>query len=240
MQPLGDPCRPPFSVWSRGLSLATMPIVPVPAILPQLVANDGPTALRAAIADPDAYAIEPKVDGVRCLLTFQPDRTVETRNRHGLRRDWLRGDAFESGLRKLPGSLPILWRGTILDGELPAGRFQWTMAAILGSKRYRPSLRFVVFDVPVLAGTDLRKLGWQDRRERLELLARAFQEPYELSPVIEPSVALALDMAEGRREGIVLKDRHGSYRDGSRRGWSKVKDPSWHEREAWRFDRRRS
>jgi ATP-dependent DNA ligase len=44
-------------------------------------------------------------------------------------------------------------------------------------------------------------------------------------------------MAEGRLEGIVLKDRHGAYRDGSR-GWSKVKDPSWHEREAWRFDRR--
>jgi ATP-dependent DNA ligase len=39
-------------------------------------------------------------------------------------------------------------------------------------------------------------------------------------------------------KGIVLKDRHGAYRDGSRRGWSKVKDPSWHEREAWRFDRR--
>jgi ATP-dependent DNA ligase len=71
-----------------------------------------------------------------------------------------------------------------------------------------------------------------------ELLSRAFAEPYELSPVIEPSIAVALDMAEGRLEGLVLKDRHGTYRDGSRRGWSKVKDPSWHEREAWRFDRR--
>jgi ATP-dependent DNA ligase len=109
---------------------------------------------------------------------------------------------------------------------------------MLGSKRYRLSLRFVVFDVPVLAGTDLRELSWQERRDRLELLSRAFAEPYELSPVIEPSVAIALDMAEGRLEGIVLKDRHGSYRDGSRRGWSKVKDLSWQEREAWRFDRR--
>jgi len=78
----------------------------------------------------------------------------------------------------------------------------------------------VVFDVPFLAGADLRGLPWQDRRDRLELLSRAFAEPYELSPVIEPSVALALDMAQGRLEGIVLKDRQGSYRDGSRRGWS--------------------
>jgi bifunctional non-homologous end joining protein LigD len=107
-----------------------------------------------------------------------------------------------------------------------------------GSKRFRPSLRFVVFDVPVLAGVDLRELPWQDRRDRFELLSRAFEPPYELSPVIEPSMGLALDMAEGRLEGIVLKDRYGSYRDGSRLGWSKVKDPSWHEREAWRFDRR--
>ena len=110
-------------------------IVPVRSVTPQLVANDGVHALRAAIADPDAYAIEPKVDGVRLLLTFHPDRTLETRNRRGVRRDWLRGDAFEDGLGALAARLPILWRGTVLDGELTAGRFQWTMAAILGSKR---------------------------------------------------------------------------------------------------------
>jgi hypothetical protein len=28
-----------------------------------------------------------------------------------------------------------------------------------------------------------------------------------------------------------------SYRDGSRAGWFKVKDRSWYEREAWRFER---
>jgi ATP-dependent DNA ligase len=125
----------------------------------------------------------------------------------------------------------------VLDGRLAAGRFQWTMAAILGSKRYRPQVHFVVFDVPVLAGVDLRELGSQDRRYRLELLSRAFREPYQLSPVIEPSIALGLDMAEGRLEGIVLQDRHGTYRKGSRRGWSKVKDPSWIERGGRRFDR---
>jgi ATP-dependent DNA ligase len=211
----------------------------LPDVVPQLVANDGIRALREAITAPDDWAIEPKVDGVRCLLSFS-NGTLETRNRRGIRRDWLRGDSFEDGLRRLADALPILWRGTVLDGELTAGRFQWTMAAILGSKRSRPSLHFVAFDVPILAGVDLRGLTWHDRRDRLELLSRAFQEPYELSRVIEPTVALALDMAEGRLEGIVLKDRHGPYRDGSRRGWSKVKDPSWHEREAWRFDRRGS
>jgi ATP-dependent DNA ligase len=156
--------------------------------------------------------VEPKVDGVRGLVVFQPDGSLEMRNRRGIRRDWLRGDRFEAGLRHLGDVLPLLWRDTVIDGELTAGRFQWTMAALLGSRRYR---------------------------ERLELLSRAFDVPYELSPLVEPSRALAEQMADGRLEGIVLKDRSSAYRDGSRRGWSKVKDPSWQEREAWRFDRRR-
>jgi ATP-dependent DNA ligase len=110
------------------------------------------------------------------------------------------------------------------------------MSALLGSKRFRPSLRFVVFDVPVLLGADLRGLPWQERRDRLELLARAFDVPLELSPLVEPSVSLVEHMADGRLEGIVLKDPT-SNRDGTRR-LVEDKDRSWYEREAWRFDRR--
>jgi ATP-dependent DNA ligase len=88
--------------------------------------------------------------------------------------------------RRLGNKLPILWEGTILDGELIADRFAMTMSALHGSRRYRDRLRFVVFDVPYLAGVDLRRLSWQDRRERLELLAQAFDSPYELSPVVTP------------------------------------------------------
>ena len=213
------------------------PVV-VPAVVPQLVANDGTRALRQAIADPDRFACEPKVDGVRGLAIYQPGRVLEIRNRRGEKRDWLRGDGFEAGLRRLADRLPNVWQGTVLDGELTAGRFEGTMSALLGSKRFRPSLRFVVFDVPVLLGTDLRGLRWQDRRERLELLAQAFDVPLELSPLVEPSVSLVEHMTDGRLEGIVLKDRTSAYRDGTRVGWSKVKDRSWYEREAWRFDRR--
>jgi bifunctional non-homologous end joining protein LigD len=92
--------------------------------------------------------------------------------------------------------------------------------------------------VPILAGADLRALPWAARRERLDLLARAFGAPFELSPLVEPSADLAAQMVDGRLEGIVLKDRRSPYRDGSRAGWFKVKDRSWYEREAWRLDRR--
>jgi ATP-dependent DNA ligase len=143
----------------------------LPAVVPQLVANDGAKALRQAIADPERFACEPKVDGVRGLVVYQPERVLEVRNRRGEKRDWLRGDEFERGLRRLADRLPNLWEGTVLDGELTAGRFEGTMSALLGSKRFRPSLRFVVFDVPVLLGNDLRGLPWQDRRDRLERAA---------------------------------------------------------------------
>ena len=112
------------------------------------------------------------------------------------------------------------------------------MAALQGSKRYGGALRFVVFDVPYLAGVDLRAMPWHERRTRLELLARAFGDRVVLSPLVEASEALARDMVDGRIEGIVLKDRESTYRDGSRLGWWNVKDAGWFAREAWRFDRR--
>jgi ATP-dependent DNA ligase len=95
----------------------------------------------------------------------------------------------------------------------------------------------VVYDVSVLAGVDLRPLSWQDRRQRLELLAQALDVLLELSPLIQPSTALVHAMQDGRLEGIVLKEGTAPYRDGSPLGWHKVKDRSWYEREGWRFDR---
>jgi bifunctional non-homologous end joining protein LigD len=163
---------------------------------------------------------------MRRLVAFLRDGTLETRNRKGIRRDWLRGDTFEARLRRLASRLPILWDGTVLDGKLITERFAGTMAALHGSRRHREELRFVVFDVPYLAGVDLRGLTWRTRRERLELIAQAFEPPYDLSAVVPPDPSLVDAMIAGELDGIVLKDRTAPYRDGSRRGWTKVKDPA--------------
>jgi bifunctional non-homologous end joining protein LigD len=210
----------------------------LPSVTPQLLADNGLRALRLAIAEPRRYAVEGKVDGVRGLITFDEGGRLGTRNRRGEARQWLRGQPLEGALRRLANRLPLLWHGTVLDGELVADRFGGTMAALLGSKRHGEALRYVAFDVPVLAGVDLRSLPWQERRERLELLARAFEPPVYLSQLVEPSAEIARRMLDGELEGVVLKDRSSPYRDGSRAGWWKVKDRSWYEREAWRFDRR--
>jgi hypothetical protein len=78
-------------------------------------------------------------------------------------------------------------------------RFSRCSSPTTVSPRCEP--RLVVFDVPILAGVDLRSLSWQERRDRVELLARAFDIPLELSPVIAPTRALAIDMADGRLGG---------------------------------------
>lgn len=136
----------------------------------------------------------------------------------------LRHESFAIGVRRLAERLPILWRGSVLDGELTTGRFRTTLAAATGSAKHGPALRLVVFDVPILAGVDLRQLTWYERRERLELLARALEVPFELSPVVQPSPSPAEQMLDGRLERIVVKDRRSTYRDGSRAGWFKFKD----------------
>ena len=122
-------------------------------------------------------SVEPKIDGVRGLIVFRPDGVVETRNRSGQVRDWQRHRPSAAGLRRLAQRLPILWDGTVLDAEPIAGRFAGTMAALQGSARHGDALRVHVFD-PMLASVDLRRLQWEERRERLELLAQAFELPY--------------------------------------------------------------
>jgi ATP-dependent DNA ligase len=108
--------------------------------------------------------------GVRGLVVT-PDR-VSRRETDEDRRA-IDGDAgaLARWLRRLPDRLPLLCGRSVLDSELVAGRFASTMAALHGSVNYADRLRFVVFDVPVLAGVDLRALPWRDR---LELLAEAF------------------------------------------------------------------
>jgi ATP-dependent DNA ligase len=140
-------------------------------VIPQLCSAAGLKPLRAAVAEPTRYAIEPKVDGVRGLIVYEPSGVLTARNRQGQQRQWLHDQPLARELRRLGRRLPILHDGTVLEGELVAERFAGTMAALHGSKRHGDALRFVVFDVPYLAGVDLRGWTWTERRERLELLA---------------------------------------------------------------------
>jgi ATP-dependent DNA ligase len=64
----------------------------VPTVLPQLVANDGLLTLQVAIADPERWAVEPKVDGIRGLVVFSRTgpwlKDPNSTYRDGSRRGW--------------------------------------------------------------------------------------------------------------------------------------------------------
>lgn len=63
--------------------------------------------MRAAIAAPDRYAIEPKVDGVRGLVTFEGEG-ITIRNRKSIVRErWLACQPFRRGLNEFAERLPI-------------------------------------------------------------------------------------------------------------------------------------
>ena len=209
----------------------------LPTVIPQLVANDGMRALRRAIGDPDRFACEPKVDGVRGLVVYQPERILEMRNRRGDRRDWLRGDAFEAGLRRLADRLPNLGRhrprrGTdrrsVRRNDVGLARVEAlpTVAPVRRVRRAGPARNRPPW--PPLAGA-----ARPTRTPRARL-----RRPVGAQPAGRSVRVAGRADTDGRLEGIVLKDRTSTYRDGTRVGWSKVKDRSWYEREAWRFDRR--
>jgi hypothetical protein len=73
----------------------------VPFVLPQLVPNMASSRCRQRSSIPSGSRLSRKSTGVRGLVVFDSDGTLQTRNRRGIRRDWLRGDAFEQGLRRL-------------------------------------------------------------------------------------------------------------------------------------------
>ena len=114
-----------------------------PDLLPQLVGNNGLRTLEAAIAEPERFAIEPKVDGVRGLVCYLPDRTIEARNRGGQKREWFRHEPIRRGVRALAERLPLLCDGTVLDDELTAGRFEGTLDTEATHSSMRPGVQRV-------------------------------------------------------------------------------------------------
>jgi hypothetical protein len=77
-------------------------------VLPQLCGSAGLKPLRAAIGDPTRFAIEPKVDGVRGPVIYEPGGVLTARNRSGQPRRWLREQTLAHELRRLGRRLPIL------------------------------------------------------------------------------------------------------------------------------------
>lgn len=204
---------------------APRPVSPAAAVpvFPAQLAGET-KGVNRALAQPGRYAVEQKYDGVRALITFLPDKTIVIRNRYGENKGRLSNTPrLEAALRELAEWVPGLWQGSVIDGELVGKTWNETMHLLGGAGRNESGLRFVSFDLPYLAGEDLRSLTWTERRTRLELVARHFAEPIELVGLLQPTVDLAELIWQAGGEGLIVKDRTASYRPGDRSAWGKIK-----------------
>ncbi|WP_433169927.1 ATP-dependent DNA ligase [Kribbella sp. CA-247076] len=183
----------------------------------------GPGAL------PGGTRYEPKFDGFRaCIVRRGDGARIWSRQRKELTDRF--PDVVKAAVRQVPD-------GVVLDGELVIlvdGRLSFDAlqrrlvtapAKVRGLIASSPA-SYVAFDLLSTAGVDLRPQRWTVRRTRLEVLAKGWVPPLQLSPATG-------DVDEAREwfevlpgamgiEGLVCKGAASRYA-GGRREWLKVK-----------------
>jgi ATP-dependent DNA ligase len=177
--------------------------------------------------DPNVIA-EPKSDGHRFKLHIFQDL-----NRIDSRRPSVESGLYVERTDAVPHirdlAVPQL-AGTILDGELCAGKDSNSVAHALGSlatNEERRQLHYVIFDILFFKGNDVRDRQDRVRRELIELCKKNFfQEseiirlmPRPINPSLESKKQVLIDAMSTGQEGIMLKDISQPYG----KGWSKVK-----------------
>jgi len=186
--------------------------------------------------DKDHWAFEIKWDGVR-TLAFHNGKLFRLFSRNHLESTFRYPELAELG--RALGHRPA-----ILDGEIIAvdekgnpdfstlqKRMNVTRPTAVEKAAREIEISFIIFDVLYLDGRDLRKVLWEQRRERLETLASLLPPMCRLSPVQLGSRhhnhggEEMLEVARQKGlEGIVGKKIDAIYEAGERSGsWVKIK-----------------
>ena len=172
----------------------------------------------------DEWAVEPKLDGWRALVSVESGRLrVRTR----------RGRDITEAVPEL-ASIASCGHDVLLDGELCAkGGRMADFAGLSGRLAGRPkatSLRvsLVVFDLLWLDGADLMRRTYEDRRRALgELDLRAATVVPSFLGEDAPDVLRFCD-ATGL-EGLMFKRLGSPYRQTRSYDWRKVKVAAWQQ-----------
>lgn len=166
---------------------------------------------------PASYVCEPKVDGLRVLITADlSTRTVRFDTRNGNPMPSL--DHLADEVLELLSGRAGVW---VLDGEAVSGKSFFTSVGALRSDRSADDARVWLFDLPSVDG------DYSTRRASLEAL---FAQSYPSSLLLIPSISCTPEEAFVRFtsegfEGAMVKDTAASYAHGIRsRAWLKVKD----------------
>jgi ATP-dependent DNA ligase len=178
----------------------------------------GPMLARLYAGEtPASYVCEPKVDGLRVLITADLSRRVvrfETRNGNPMPSlDHLTDEVLD-----LLSGKEGVW---LLDGEAVSGKSFFTSVGALRSEQSADDARVWLFDLPSVEG------DYSTRRASLEAL---FAQSYPTSLLLIPSVSCTpeeafLRFTDEGFEGAMVKDTTAPYSHGLRsRAWLKVKD----------------
>lgn len=184
------------------------------------------------LGDRSAWQAEWKWDGIRAQLICRGGNSYL----------WSRGEELlEQGFPEIVGIGTSLPPGTILDGEILAWENDRpapfaSLQKRIGRKQVSSKMLaevpcvLVAFDLLELGGEDLREQPLSARREKLEALVEAADNPaLRLSPVLKEEtwgdlIAERRNSREKRAEGLMLKKLDSVYEAGRKRGfWWKWK-----------------
>ncbi|MGB7373516.1 cisplatin damage response ATP-dependent DNA ligase [Pontixanthobacter sp.] len=206
----------------------------IPLFRPFMLAHP----LEETVISMDDYAAEWKWDGIRVQMVHVGGETrVYSRS----------GDDISATFPELVEALQIpavldgelLVRGNVQGGDSGGAASFNALQQRLGRKTVSKKMlaeapAFVrLYDVLLSDSEDVRRLGWEDRRKRLEaLMPRLPASHFDISSIVEASdFAELAKIREGTRddaiEGLMLKRRDAPYIAGRKTGlWYKWKrDP---------------
>ena len=169
---------------------------------------------------PAFYAVEPKVDGVRVIVTADLDNgVVSFASRRGNRLASL--DHLADQVLDLFGALRGIWT---LDCEAVAGKGFFNDVGEIRSEAPALDARLWVFDVPCMSSSSYR----ERRKVLVDIFDAAMPKPCSL--LLVPSLVGVLpeeafrDFTAQGFEGVMVKDASAPYTHGVRSAaWQKLK-----------------
>jgi DNA ligase D-like protein (predicted ligase) len=165
------------------------------------------------------WGYEFKLDGYRALA-FKTGGRVWLRSRND--KDFAnRYPVIAETLRRIPDD-------TIIDGEIVAfdedGRPSFNTLQNFGSSTM--PIYYYAFDLPMLAGRDLKSLPLTERRELLQTdVLSHFVDPIRFSQTLDSTLdQLVRSVRDQKFEGLIAKRRDSQYEPGQRSGaWLKMR-----------------
>ena len=200
------------------IARVSFPVQPVKAV----------TSAQLPVGKPGEWSYEPKFDGFRCVAFACGERVMlQSRQQRSLTRYFPEIAAAVGALDVdvvLDGEL-VLWRDGRLDFAALQQRLHPAASRADALARSMP-VSYVIFDLLEVAGADLRRRPYLERRACLEdLLGRQVPHGLVLMPASsDPAVARLwlINHSAAGIEGVVAKRCSHSYRPG-KTTWQKVR-----------------